>query len=188
LGKVIDPSSVILLQKHFELPPIGRDSATFPASLEVIEWKAPTERMLYLCDASGLPLHRIPPGIHAPAFEFSPYLKSDYISRLNQEGRLDIAEMDPGLSKALEDGKDRLRTHFKERLLDDTRSRLERWKAESVYPYSGEPDSVVQRAERQVFDIVALNVATAIPEFESLDARNKKVPIADAEAGDRAEP
>lgn len=174
LGTKIDPASVILLQKQFQLPAIVRDKHTYPASMEVIEWKSPTERMLYLCDASGHPLHRVPPGIHAPAFEFSVYLKSEYISLLNQEGRLDIAEMDSGLNKALEEGKEQLRTHFKERLHEDTRSRVERWKAESVYPYSGEPDSVVQRAERQVFEIVALNVATAIPEFESLDAKNKR--------------
>jgi hypothetical protein len=174
LGDAIDPASVIHLKRQFALPSINRDGQSYPATIEVIEWKSPTERMLYLCDASGLPLHRIPPKIHAPAFEFSAYLKSEYVSLLNQEGKLDVAEMDEELSKALEEGKAQLRTHFKERVLEDTRSRVERWKAESIYPYAGEPDSAVQRVERQVFDIVAINVASAIPEFEALDSRNKR--------------
>jgi hypothetical protein len=174
LGRTIEPASAIAFKKSFALPSIERDGESFSASMDVIEWKLPTERMLYLCDDGGLPLHRVPPGIHAPGFEFSAYLKSAYNSRLSQQGTLDLAELDGGLEKAIEDGKEQLRSHFKARLAEDTRSRVERWKAESVYPYEDEPVSPIQRAERQVFDIVALNVATAMPEFETLDPRNKR--------------
>jgi hypothetical protein len=174
LGKTIAPASAIAFKQSFSLPPIERDGESFSASMDVIEWKLPTERMLYLCDEGGLPLHRVPPGIHAPGFEFSAYLKSSYNSRLSQQGTLDLAELDAGLEKAIEDGKEQLRSHFKARLAEDTRSRVERWKAESVYPYENEAVSPIQRAERQVFDIVALNVATAMPEFEMLDPRNKR--------------
>lgn len=174
VGKNLDPAAAIAQTKSFPLPAIDRDGESFPASLDIVEWKLPTERMLYLCDEGGLPLHRVPPGIHAPGFEFSAYLKSPYNSRLSQRGTLDLAELDAGLEKAIEDGKEQLRSHFKTRLSEDTRSRVERWKEEAVYPYAGEPESPIQRAERQVFDIVALNVATAMPEFEQLDPRNKR--------------
>ena len=174
LGRTIEPATAIEQTKSFTLPAIERDGETFPATIDVIEWKLPTERMLYLCDEGGLPLHRVPPGIHAPGFEFSAYLKSSYNSRLSQQGTLDLAELDPSLEKAIEDGKEQLRSHFKARLAEDTRSRVERWKKEAVYPYDADPISPIERAERQVFDIVALNVATAIPDFETLDARNKR--------------
>jgi hypothetical protein len=174
VGRTIEPAAAIALSKSFSLKPIERNGESFPASLDIIEWQLPTERMLYLCDEGGLPLHRVPPGIHAPGFEFSAYLKSSYNSRLSQEGTLDLAELDAGLEGAIEDGKEQLRLHFKSRLAEDTRSRVERWKEEAVYPYTGEPDSPIQRAERQVFDIVALNVAKAMPEFETLDPRNKR--------------
>ncbi len=174
VGRTIEPAAAIALSKSFPLKPIERNGESFPASLDIIEWQLPTERMLYLCDEGGLPLHRVPPGIHAPGFEFSAYLKSSYNSRLSQEGTLDLAELDAGLEGAIEDGKEQLRSHFKSRLAEDTRSRVERWKEEAVYPYTGEPDSPIQRAERQVFDIVALNVAKAMPEFETLDPRNKR--------------
>jgi hypothetical protein len=174
VGRSIEPAAAIAMSRSFPLKPIERNGESFPAFLDIIEWRLPTERMLYLCDEGGLPLHRVPPGIHAPGFEFSAYLKSSYNSRLSQEGTLDLAELDAGLESAIEDGKEQLRSHFKTRLAEDTRSRVERWKDEAVYPYTGEPDSPIQRAERQVFDIVALNVAKAIPEFESLDPRNKR--------------
>jgi hypothetical protein len=174
VGKILDPAAAIAQRKSFALPAIDRDGESFAASLDIVEWKLPTERMLYLCDEGGLPLHRVPPGIQAPGFEFSAYLKSSYNSRLSQSGTLDLAELDPSLEKAIEDGKEQLRSHFKARQSEDVRSRVERWKDEAVYPYTGEPVSPIQRAERQVFDIVALNVATAMPEFETLDPRNKR--------------
>ena len=74
IGKTIEPASAIAFKKSFVLPAIERDGESFSASMDVIEWKLPTERMLYLCDDGGLPLHRVPPGIHAPGFEFSAYL------------------------------------------------------------------------------------------------------------------
>lgn len=173
-GTRIDPSAAMSNQRSYQLPDIESDGRTFVANLDVIEWKQATDRMLYLCDEGGLPLHRVPPMIHAPGFEFSAYLKSAYNSLLNQEGKLELGEFDPHLAKAIETAKDRLRTHFKERQAEDTRSLVERWKKEAVYPYAGDPHTPVQTAERQVFDIVALNVATALPDFDAQDARNKR--------------
>ena len=173
-GQAIDPAAAISAQRTYELDAIVAGEEFFPASLQVIEWKRQTERMLYLCDEGGLPLHRIPPMIQAPGFEFSAYLKSPYNSKLNQQGTLDVGELDPGLSKAVEDSKERLRLHFKTREAEDTRSLVERWKQEAVYPYQGDPNTPVQKAERQVFDIIALNVANALPDFEGQDSRNKR--------------
>lgn len=125
-GHKINPAAAISHTKSYDLPAIEWGSESFPASLEVIEWKRPTDRMLYLCDEGGLPLHRIPPTIQAPGFEFSAYLKSPYNSRLNEQGTLDLGELDTGLTKAIEDSKDKLRAHFKARQAEDTRSLVER--------------------------------------------------------------
>ena len=173
-GRKVDPAAATSCKRTYKLPPIESGDESFPADLEVIEWKRETERMLYLCDEGGLPLHRIPPNIQAPGFEFSAYLKSRYNSRLNQQGTLDAGEFDPGIAKAIEDSKDQLRAHFKARQAEDTRSLVERWKQEAVYPYKGDPDTPVKAAERQVFDIVAQNVADALPDFEAQDKRNKR--------------
>jgi Histidine kinase-, DNA gyrase B-, and HSP90-like ATPase len=173
-GNKIDPAVAILRKRTYSLPAIESGVESFEATLEVIEWKRPTDRMLYLCDEGGLPLYRIPPTIQAPGFEFSAYLKSPYNSILNQQGTLEVAELDSSLAKAIEDSKEQLRQHFKARQAEDTRSLVDRWKEEAVYPYEGDPGSPVQTAERQVFDIVALNVATAIPNFDLQDKLNKK--------------
>lgn len=173
-GSNVDPSAAISNRRSYNLPNIESDGAVFAATLDVVEWKRQTDRMLYLCDDGGLPLHRVPPMIQAPGFEFSAYLKSAYNSRLNEQGRLELGELDTNLSKAIEDSKEQLRAHFKQRHAEDARSLVERWKQEAVYPYSGDPNTPVQTAERQVFDIVASNVATALPDFEAQDIKNKR--------------
>lgn len=173
-GKTIKPEDAMTRREKLELMPIIFDGQSYQASLEIIEWKRVTERMLYLCDEWGLPLHRVPPTIHAPGFEFSAYLRSKYNSILNQRGTLELGEMEPQLLASIEGAKEKLRLHFRDREAEDTRSLVERWKEDETYPYEGAASSPVQEAERQVFDIVALNVAKALPDFESLDRRNRK--------------
>ena len=173
-GQKISPSSAIVRRETYQLPPIGVGPEKFAASLDIIEWKQTTDRMLYLCDEGGLPLQRVPPTIQAPGFQFSAYLRSSYNTLLNQQGRLEVGEFDVDLAKSIEDSKEQLRLHFKARQAEDTRGLVERWKEEATYPYEGMPASPVQEAERKIFDIVALNVSNALPDFESQDRKNRK--------------
>jgi len=176
LGAKLEPSTLIDLRKSFALLPIPNgELPAYQAELEVVEWKTDTERMMYLCNSDGFPLHRIAPGIHAPGFDFSAYLRSRYVSVLHDQGSLDLAELDPRLHEAVENGKEELRNHFKARTSERAQSLVDEWKTEHVYPYPDEePSTPVQAAERIVFDIVATNVATSLPDFQIQDQRNRK--------------
>jgi len=46
-------------------------------SVSVIEWHDQVDRALFLCDANGITLHQMLPGIHAPGFHFTAYAKWD---------------------------------------------------------------------------------------------------------------
>jgi hypothetical protein len=74
-GTNVNPAAAILNRRSYTLTSVKFDEQEFPMVLDVVEWKQQTDRMLYLCDDSGLPLHRVLPMIHAPGFEFSAYLK-----------------------------------------------------------------------------------------------------------------
>jgi hypothetical protein len=175
LGARLDPGTLIDIRKTFQLPDIpSGDEPPYSVELEVVEWKTPTERTLYFCNAKGFPLHRTAPGIHAPEFNFSAYLRSEYVSRLHEQGILDLAEMDPKLSASLENAKEQLREHFKSRTIEKQKSLVDEWKTEQVYPYAQEPSNPVQVVERKVFDIVAINVARSLPDFQTQDQRNRK--------------
>jgi hypothetical protein len=174
-GTRLDPTTLIDVRKTFQLPPIPNgDNPPYSVELEVIEWKTPTKRILYFCSVNGFPLHRTAPGIHAPEFDFSAYLRSEYVSRLHEQGTLDLAEMDPRLSQSVESAKEQLRDHFKLRTIEKQKSLVDEWKTEQVYPYAQEPANAVQVVERKVFDIVAINVATSLPDFQTQDQRNRK--------------
>jgi len=174
LGARLDPTTLIDLRKTFALAPIPDGDTSIAAELEVVEWKTTTDRMLYLCSAAGFPLHRISPGIQAPGFEFCSYLRSTYVTTLHELGTLDLAEMDPRLSQSVEDAKDRLRDHFRARAIEKQKTLVDEWKSEQIYPYAEDPATPVQVVERQVFEIVAVNVATSLPDFQTQSQRNRK--------------
>jgi hypothetical protein len=174
LGTTLDPTKIIEHQKTYKLPSIQDGDQRYPVEVEIIEWKTMTERMLYLCSEDSFPLHRIAPGIQAPGFNFSAYLKSTYISRLNEQGILELANLDQRLNDAIENAKGELRLHFKTRQREKLKSLVAEWKSEEIYPYKDEPTNPVQVVERKVFDLVALNVATNLPDFQTQDRRNKK--------------
>jgi hypothetical protein len=85
-------------------------------------------------------------------------LKSDYIAALHNTERLGVAEMDPKLQAVVEEGRGKIKDYFRERAAERARTIVDEWKAAQVYPFEGEPTTVIERAERQVFDIVAVSV------------------------------
>ena len=129
---------------------------------------------MFFCDANGFPLDETSPGIHAPSFEFTAYLKSDYFANLLATNVLDLANMDPAVERSLTAAKEVMRDHFRKRAAERAAGLVEEWRNDKVYPYEGEPTNVVERAEREVFNVLALNVNTYLPEFSTADERSKR--------------
>lgn len=136
-----------------------------PASLEVIEWRRQTKRALYLCDEKGLPLSQVETRFHVGDFQFSAYLKSTFIRQLSQDNRLEVAEMVPELLSAIEEARAKLKELFRERAAERARIVVDDWKAKKLYPYEGEGETQIEKAERKIFDIVAVTVQEVAPEF-----------------------
>ena len=78
-GIRLDPSDVQERIDDRELPPVTiSDGSVVKSNLTTIEWKIPIERNLNLCDANGFSLAEVKPGIQAPGFNFTSYLKSQF--------------------------------------------------------------------------------------------------------------
>lgn len=164
-GERIDPEIAIAKSWEVALSPIkDEDGNAHTASLEVIEWKRQTKRALYLCNEQGFPLAQVETRFHVGDFQFSAYLKSPIISALHKDNRLEIAEMVPFLVKAVDEARSKIKEIFRERASERARFVVEDWKAQNVYPYEGEAATQLERAERQIFDIVAVTVQEATPE------------------------
>ena len=165
-GERLDPEIAIASQKQLPLPSItDEDGNVHEAELHLIEWRADTKRTLYLCSEAGFPLDQVETRFHLPGFSFSAYLKSPYISALHNEGRLGVAEMVPALREAVDAARNAIKEYFRERAAQRARNVVEEWISEDVYPFKGEPESPVEKAERQVFDIVAVNVQEFTPDL-----------------------
>lgn len=61
------------------------------------------------------------------------------------------------------------------RVLQHRSETIQRWKSENIYPYEDKPEiGTSERIERQVFDILAVNVEDHLPLFEDAPATSKK--------------
>lgn len=172
-GERLDPSKLIAGRERFELSPIADEGKEYPAEVEVIQWTSASERWMFLCGPEGFPFHRVTPKFHTPGFQFSAYLKSPFVSALQEQGLLDLAEMSVPLQAAYDEASERIKEHFRAKEVEAAQSEIEQWKAEEIYPYRSEPATAVERAERKVFEIVALNVNKHLQDFADQSKRTK---------------
>jgi hypothetical protein len=164
-GRRVDPEAVIAGRHEERLTRTATsDGQEHPFDLMIIEWKADTKRTLYLCSEDWFPLDQVETRLHAPGHSFSAYLRSAYITELNDDGRLGLAELDGQLATVLEDAKEAIKAWLRTRAAEQAQTYVDQWKAEKVYPYVGDPQTSVEKAERQVFEIVASQVQHFAPE------------------------
>jgi len=173
-NELVDPASAIDHNQIYPLPDIEADGDKYAASLEIVEWKMQADRRLFFCDGAGFPLDSTTPGIQAPGFSFTAYLKSDYFAKLLAENRLEIANLDAPTAKTIDTAKNVMRDHFRTRASQKASGLVERWQQEQIYPYEGQPTTELEKAERQVFNVVALNVNHFLPDFEESDDKSKR--------------
>lgn len=158
-GTLLNPSGLKRHEKTYriEVP----DAASQTARLTVIEWDTSVDRALYLCDENGTPLERQRAGVHAPGFEFTAYLKWEGFRK--HEHELSLADGGiPVLSDLIEVSREKLREHFRSRTSEITKAVISQWKDEEVYPYSETPSTTLEKAENDLFDVVAIATAQTV--------------------------
>ena len=168
-GTILDPRTAQDRAADLECDEVTLSSGekTTPRA-RVVEWKAKVERSLHLCDAAGVSLHEIKLGttVRAPGFNFTAYLLSDVFRTLDKENQLILEDIHPDVAALIESARKALKSYFRRRESEDLSKSVARWKEEKIYPYEEKPDlSPVEAAERQVFDIVAINVQEYLPDF-----------------------
>ncbi|MFG1909013.1 ATP-binding protein [Kribbella sp. NPDC048928] len=168
-GQRVNPAD---LQSQRATLPVAVDDIP-GVEIDIIEWLKPMKRALILCDESGIALHEMAPGIQAPGFEFTAYLRwNGFRDSLSQ---LVLEEMsDEGFARVISAGKAVLREYFKERSAERGSELISAWKDDLTYPYQDEPASSVERSERDLFNIVAV---AAAPVVEGSDLRSRKLSL-----------
>jgi hypothetical protein len=177
-GVRVDPKNAQTLSEDYQLGEVDlSDGRAARVAVSVVEWNIPTDRVLHLCDANGVALHeaQVGPQIRAPGFNFTAYVKSDHFRELDKQNQLVLEELHPDVMAIVKAAKAKIKEHFRRRLLEDQGRIIERWKSEHIYPYEDKTFiDPIEEAERQVFDILAVNVESYLPSFEEADTKSRK--------------
>jgi hypothetical protein len=176
-GERVDPASVQKTSTSVPLAPFRTsNNQLVEGVLDIIEWNfAKKDRKLCLCDASGFMRHEVEAGIRPGAdFNFTAYLKSDYIAKLNDENVLALDELNPDLARFIDDARLKLRGYFRTRKAETARELVTEWKKQGIYPYQGEPVDAIDRARREVFDICAISVNDYLDSFKVGTTKDRK--------------
>lgn len=130
-----------------------------------MEWTADARTItpsLVLCDENGVALHEITDQIDSPAeLHYTAYLTWRGFAEHAQDLMLfDLGH--PTISPIVDAGRDAIRSYLDDRLSERRTELIDRWKAERVYPYSGDAATPAEVQERKVFDVVAVAAAPAV--------------------------
>lgn len=170
----IDPTTLIERVADAPLRVEIAPDETIDGVLTIVEWAAPIERALFLCDEDGFALAEVAAGIHAPGFNFTAHVRAKYLRGLKEQNLIDT-ELAPGRERVIAAARRALKDHFRARSAELASGAVERWRSEDIYPYTSTPSSPVEQVERQVFDIVALNLSGHLPDFDKTDAKQKRL-------------
>ena len=163
-GTVLDPNTITARDTEIELDAdLGGPHG--PPFLRIMEWTAEAKAIvpsLVLCDEDGVALHEITSDIeNPPDLHYTGYLA--WPGFAEHAANLELADMgDAVVSPIIRAARDAIHAYLAERLIERRKDLIDRWKAEKVYPYSGEAKSMAEAQERKVFDIVAVVAAPAV--------------------------
>jgi hypothetical protein len=174
-GEEIDARDAIRDVTPYEISAITEGGHEYKATLDIIEWKKKVERKLMLCLPGRFSFHEMVPGIHARGFDFTAYLTADHFQDLADDNTEGLVELDPPSMALVEATKAKLREHFREREAERSRGKIQEWKEAKIYPYEGKTSDPIEINERQVFDVVALNLADYSPEFDKAPSKQQKL-------------
>lgn len=146
---------------------------SYAVVIKIIEWNFDNKKKTYYCNSKGIPFKEGNLGVRA-SLPISIFIQSPYIEKLHRENLLDLAELDSNLNGLYEEAKKIARKYLRDRLHFYSKEFIESLKRENIYPYEGDPTEEVEKAKRQVFDIVALNVNEYLPDFNDQDKKAKK--------------
>ena len=175
-GTALCPSDFFNVVFQHTLHPF-RDSRgkEYQVQIEILDWEQSVERGISLCDSAGIELHSLDAKLRAKGLNFTIQLKCDYFAELAKENRLILEDLDPDVGKIVAEARECARGYFRERKAEEQASIVARWKSDEIYPYEEKRDlTPVELAERQVFDIIGVNVEDYLPSFDEADKAQKK--------------
>lgn len=172
-GHVINPSDYIIGQKQYPFK-IFDENEEINLDIEVCEWSIDVDKSIYFCNPEGFVLDKREIRMHTSGHRISVYIKSSYLEEQHNKGNSLLAEYDTNLKKITEAGRSCAKEYCREKTVIAGQDIINKWKDDNVYPYEGNATTNIETAERQLFEVVALNINEHLPNFDSFDTTSKK--------------
>src|SRR3546814_17353909 len=84
---------------------------------------------------------------------------------------MDNDQVGPAVNAARE----ALRAHFRAKRIDDTKTVVQEWRDEHVYPFAGDPLDAVEMAEQALFNFVAVSDAEDVKRIEDPQGKERRL-------------
>lgn len=140
--------------------------------VRILEWQVNRDKsvhkQIYYCNASGITFDKKPSlGIRTP-YSISVYILSDYIESLHKTNDLNV-EFELGVQNEIKDithkAQEFAKEYIRNRKLEYSQDFINNLKRNNEYPYDFEPTNQIDKAKRQVFDILAVEIKENIPKL-----------------------
>ena len=173
-GVELKPEKQIEIKNEKELLFENEDKLCIKAKAVFIKWKQSQYNKLYICDSTGV-VYEEKDYTLLNRIETSIYLMSDYFEQLHKQNILTLGEADPIFLYFEDEAKKYIKELLKIQAAQEASNEIGKIKEEGVYPYKGEPEDEINRAERNVFDVLAVEVNKAVPQLRSAKSETKKL-------------
>lgn len=173
-GVTVDPARQIKKQGEKTLVFEQEGKPPVEARVVAISWKQAQFAKLYICGSSGVVYDEKD---YAPLKKTatSVYLMGDHFEKMHWENILAMGAADPAYAFFEDEAKKFVKEFVGEQEADDAAAEIGRLKVEGIYPYQGEPEDEVTKAERDVFDVLAVEVNRAVPQLKAAGRETKKL-------------
>lgn len=178
-GQAINPRGVIRGRRRLRPITISFEGTPFPAAAEVIHWvESKRHREVFLCGESGVPLHRLGDSFLGATCDGTVFVTCSAFDKLHQQNLLQTVESstDKERVEMVRGLRAHIRGYFARERRKAAQTVIEDLKDEGSYPYRRAPKNDIDRIERQVFDLCALNISRHLPNFqEGMDPDGRKL-------------
>ncbi|MDR1700920.1 MAG: ATP-binding protein, partial [Lachnoclostridium sp.] len=145
------------------------------ATSKIILWKDGLGRnqTMFICGLSGATYESVQ--INTKGHPITVYLLSGLFDEMSQNNILAFGEANPLYSSFVSQSKKILREYINEKYHNDAVVEVKNVKSSDIYPYQGVPKDKIDDAERQYFDLIAVEINSVIPSFRNSSLEAKKL-------------
>lgn len=181
-GKTIDVASAVEKRLEDDIS-FTHKEARIDAVISGYFWNSGRLNELFLCREDGVAVEQVKHVIDEPSLSYSAYVRSSYFNSEGTQPYTDMGRMDEVAEEIRKRARRQLRNYVRQILSEKAKHTISDLERKGAYPFEGEPKNEIEKAEREVFDIVASKIYELSPSAQNLkneDLREKFSIVKDA--------